>query len=227
MNIVKLPLIAFNKLINFLPSKVSNRIVCSMENLWTGYFEKAESAIDKQWDEIIWPKISKFDFRSTLDLAPGAGRNIKKLSKVAKEIYAIDYNEYALNLCKKNVGYELNGCKIQYYQNDGSSLRMLGDSSITSVYCWDSAVHFDKLILKEYIKEFSRILSPGGFGFVHHSNLGDQANNDIRKNHGWRSNMTKELFKNYCLDNKLHVISQDDLPWGKVTDCITVFKKTI
>jgi len=119
MKLTKLPIIIYNKTLALLPSKVTNKLVCSMNNLWTGYFQRAEPAMDEQWEKVIWPKIEKFDFDVTLDLAPGAGRNIRKLSTLAKTIYAVDYNDYALELCKKNIGEKLNGCEVIYCKNDG------------------------------------------------------------------------------------------------------------
>lgn len=225
MQLRTIPLILFNKAISVLPARWNNRLVCSLNNLWTGYFQKAEPAIDEQWNEIIWPKIKDFDFTTTLDLAPGAGRNTKKLSSLAKTIYAVDYNEYALDLCRQNAGDERNGCKIYYHKNDGSSLSMIQDNSVTTIYCWDSAVHFDKTILRDYIREFARILAPGKFGFVHHSNLGALAKSDIRKKPGWRSNMTRELFHQYCMENRLEVVSQDEIKWGAIVDCLSIFRK--
>ena len=102
---------------------------------------------------------------------------------------------------------------------------MVADCSITFIYCWDAAVHFDKTVMREYIGEFARVLKMHGTGFVHHSNLGTSAKTDIRQNPSWRSNMSKELFVEYCARNSLQVISQTDIAWGEVTDCISVFRK--
>jgi hypothetical protein len=103
---------------------------------------------------------------------------------------------------------------------------MIDDGSISMVYCWDAAVHFDKSVLDDYIREFARVMKPGARGFVHHSNLGDKASKNIKRNTGWRSNMGKEHFAETCETNGLQIVAQIDIPWGTITDCGSVFEKS-
>ncbi|NIM16890.1 MAG: methyltransferase type 11, partial [Candidatus Aminicenantes bacterium] len=96
---------------------------------------------------------------------------------------------------------------------------MIKADSITAIYCWDAAVHFDKSVMRDYIKEFSRVLKAGGRGFIHYSSLGQSAKSDIRKNPHWRSNMDKDLFGQYCEEYGLQVIKQFNLAWREIPDC--------
>ena len=186
--------------------------------------------MDSQWDNIIFPIIKDFSFKTVLELAPGAGRNTEKLTNFSETIYAVDLNKYALEQLQKRFQDYSGNCKLFYYKNDGFRLKMIQSDSITLIYCWDSAVHFDKKILKDYIKEFSRTLKVGGKGFIHHSNLGLSAKVNISENPKGRSNMSKELFRRYCERVGLKVINQIDLPWGdtageEIVDCISIFQK--
>lgn len=205
--------------------KQKNLDQCSVDGLWNQYFDEAEPHMESQWTDIIWPMIKDFDFSAVLELGPGAGRNTKKLCALAKMVYAVDLNSYALQKLKDNVGESFKGCKIVYHQNNGYSLSIIKDNSITSIYCWDAAVHFDKIVIKDYVKEFSRVLVKGGRGLIHHSNLGESANDDITKNPHLRSNMSKDLFKKYCLMFGLNVDLQKIINWGEINDCISVFSK--
>ena len=205
--------------------KRKNKKFCSTNGLWNEYFTMAEPSMDREWNEIIWPAIKDFNFEAVLELAPGAGRNTEKLALVARIIHAVDLNEYALEQLRGRFENHTGPCRLCFHKNEGSDLKMIENSSITFIYCWDAAVHFDKTVLSDYIKEFSRVLKPGGTGFVHHSNLGSSGKSDISLNPGWRSNMSKELFKKYCEKNGLEIISQIDLPWGEITDCASVFRK--
>jgi ubiquinone/menaquinone biosynthesis C-methylase UbiE len=202
-----------------------NKKYCATDGLWNEYFQEAEQSMELQWDEIIWPVIQAFNFGTVLELAPGAGRNTEKLAQVAGAIHAIDLNEYALEQLRSRFEDYSGGCNLYFHKNEGSDLKMIEDSSITFVYCWDAAVHFDKSIIKDYVAEFSRVLEVNGTGFVHHSNLGTAAKTDIRFNPHLRSNMSKALFEEYCNENGLQLIDQIDLPWGEITDCISVFRK--
>ena len=84
---------------------------------------------------------------------------------------------------------------------------------------------FDKIVIKDYVKEFSRVLVKGGRGLIHHSNLGESASDDISKNPHLRSNMSKDLFKEYCSMFGLNVDLQKIINWGEIDDCISVFSK--
>ncbi len=213
-------------IITFFP-KWYNKRTCSIDGYWNDYFKYAEGGMHKQWDEIIWPIIKDFNFETVLELAPGSGRNTEKLIQVADVIHAVDLNDYALVQLRRRFQNYTGKCDLHFHKNDGSNLKMLEASSITAIYCWDAAVHFDKTVIRDYIKEFSRVLKVNGSGFIHHSNLGASAKKDIQENPHWRSNMSKELFQKYCESNGLQIISQIDLAWDGITDCISVFQKKI
>jgi len=208
-----------------LPSKYANLLQCAENGLWSQYFIDAEAAMQTQWDGTVWPLIKNFNFDAMLELAPGAGRNTERLCAISKKIYAVDYNFYALEQCRKKLGSSYRGCDIEYHVNNGTNLNMIQEGAISAIYCWDAAVHFDKSILKSYLQEFARVLRVGGQGFIHHSNLGDKANKNIKKNPGLRSNMSKESFAEMCEANGLRIIAQVDIPWGNIVDCGTIFEK--
>ena len=209
----------------YLPDTQANLFQTSIVS-WNTYFTNSEDSIHIQWNNIIWPIIKNFNFKVILELAPGAGRNTEKLTYVSKKIYAIDYDSKALEKCRKRLGDYFNNCEIIYYINNGKDLKMLLDRSVSAIYCWDSAVHFNKAILSRYIEEFARVLNVGGRGFVHHSNLGDKASKDIKDNPGWRSDVSKEFFFDTCIKCGLTVETQIDIPWGNIIDCGTVFYKS-
>ena len=196
---------------------------CAVEDQWNRYFVNAEKDMEVQWSQTIWPIIKDFNFDVTLELAPGAGRNTEKLAELANVIHAVDLNEYALAQVRTRFANRKVKAQLFFHKNDGCDLSMIETASITTIYCWDAAVHFERSVIEEYVKEFARILKPGGKGFFHHSNLGDRAHVKIKKNFGWRSNMSKELFRDYCAANGLKLLAQHDMPWGEVTDCISVF----
>lgn len=208
----------------FLPDAQANLFQTSIVS-WNTYFSSAEKSIHTQWDNIIWPLIKNFDYDVVLELAPGAGRNTEKLCAVSKKIYAIDYSAAAIEKCRKRLGDSFKGCKIAYYINNGRNLEMILDRSISAIYCWDSAVHFNKAIMVNYIEEFARVLKVDGRGFVHHSNLGKKARKDIKDNQSWRSDVSKEFFFDACIKNGLMIEVQIDIPWGNIIDCGTVFYK--
>jgi ubiquinone/menaquinone biosynthesis C-methylase UbiE len=201
---------------------------------WDNYYRVAEGQFSEQWDEVIWPAIQDFEFTTTLELSPGGGRNTERLCTLASRLIAVDYNQDPLNRTQARLGTTQGECGITYYRNNGSDLSMVSDESVTAVYCWDAAVHFDKDVVRSYIGEFARVLIPGGRGFLHHSDLGDGAHKNIQRNPDWRSNTSKELVAEACRVNGLTDTMQQPVHWrwsmdsGRsrdTVDYITVFRK--
>jgi len=217
--------LADTTIVNLLPAKAANLLQCRQPNMWNDYFYEAEQEFEGQWKETIWPLIKDFDFGTVLELSPGTGRNTAKLSTLTSRLIAVDYNQSALEQMRSRLGTSYGGCTINYYKNNGSDLRMVPDASVTAIYCWDSAVHFDKSVVSAYIREFARVLKPGGSGFFHHSNLGDRAHKNVKRNPHWRSNVSKELVARACQVNGLTVALQQPVPWPPIVDCVTIFRK--
>ncbi len=188
------------------------------------YFDLAEPEMEEQWETHIYPNIKKLSWDICLDLAAGHGRNTEKLKHLSKEIHLVDVNESCIRTCQERFGEQYQDCKFHYHVNDGYTLSGITSESIDFIYSWDAMVHFDKLVIKNYVTEFFRIMKPGAYGFIHHSNYGTvNPSPEWMNNPGWRSNMTARLFVDYCQEAGLNILKQqiinDDL------DCISIFQK--
>ena len=193
----------------------------------SGYYAIAEADMDQQWEQTIWPLIRGADMTRVLELAPGHGRNTRKLIELAREVHLVDVNRSCLDACQERFGEGDERCQLHYHVNDGRSLDCLPDGSVTFVYSWDSMVHFDKRVVRSYVGEFARVLAPGGTGFVHHSNYGAFSDHEVfHENPAWRSNMSRELFAAYCAEVGLEIVEQKLLWWFvDDLDCLSVFRK--
>lgn len=196
-----------------------------------GYFVDAEPFMDMQWNSIIFPLIKDFDFTSVVDLACGHGRNTEYLRKLSKSISLVDINQSCIDACQRRFGLEKEGTIFSYFLTEGNSLGMLEDQSITFVYSWDSMVHFDKLIVRDYIRDISRVLVPGGVAFLHHSNYGATSpDSDWANNPGTRSDMSAELMASFAVEFGLTVMSQHiqgrKEGWGQdELDCVSILNR--
>lgn len=193
------------------------------------YYDVAEDAMDMQWSH-IFPMIRDADFTSVLELAPGHGRNTLKLMEVAGEIHLVDLNATCIEYCRQRFAGHAGPCRLSYHVNDGTSLPMLADGSISFVYSFDAMVHFDRDIVRDYVREFARVMRPGARGFVHYSNYGQFAedpDSNWRQNPHWRSTMSRALFAEFCAEAGLEVVQDRLVDWEGVPqlDCVTVFAK--
>jgi SAM-dependent methyltransferase len=188
------------------------------------YFKVAESAIAPLWNELIWPMIQHMDFTCVVDLAAGHGRNSAILRQYAQKLIIVDINKVCIDVCKQRFKGEQ---KISYLQNDGVSLRGIKDSSVSLIYCFDSMVHFDDDVIREYLKDFQRVLIAGGDCFCHHSNYTGNPGGVFQQSPHWRNFMSKELFAHYSIKAGLQVMEQKVIDWGGVPalDCLSVLRK--
>ena len=206
---------------------------CAYSHRTGSYFADAEPFMAEQWEKIIWPIISQEDFTAVLELACGHGRNTDFLRRYASSIDLVDVNEHCVEACRKRFGSELENCKFRYHLTAGNGLPMIPSASITFGYSWDSMVHFDKLVVRDYVVEFARILKPGGTAFLHHSNYGAIApDSDWAKNHGNRSDMTAALMQQYAedagLELKFQRLSGRADGWGLDNlDCLSLLKRPV
>ena len=175
------------------------------------------------WYGTILPRILNFmPTGRMLEIAPGFGRCTQFLKDLCDELIVVDLNKNCIEACKERFASSNN---IKYFQNDGLNLGMVKDTSIDFIFSWDSLVHANEEAMRSYIKEFGRILSPNGYGFIHHSNMGFFKNGC--KHSGWRGNdVSGPLFDDICKSYDLALITQEYVNWGKcknVNDCISLF----
>lgn len=206
-------------------------IQCREAHATGGYYDDAEPFMARQWEQIIEPIVRDLEFEHVLELAPGHGRNTEFLRRKASSIRLVDVNPNCIEACRQRFGDELDGCRFSYHVTDGNSLSMIEDASVTLVYSFDSMVHFDKLVVRDYVLDIVRVLRPGGCAFLHHSNFGAFApNSDWARNIGSRSDMTAMLMRDYAAEAGLLVrfqrLSGLADGWGlEDLDCLTVLER--
>jgi len=200
------------------------------------YYELAEAAMEPAWHELLFPLLKDCDFSAVLDLAAGHGRNSEYLRKYAQKIYVADINIENIEFCRRRFADDP---RFEFVLCDGLTLPSIADASLTLLYCFDSMVHFDSDTVRAYLREFRRILRPGGRGLCHHSNYTAKPTGSLHDNPHWRNFMSQELFTHYCHKEGLRVIRSQLLDWGgsrfsnwgndplvvQNLDCVTVFER--
>lgn len=190
---------------------------------WSKSFGNTESL----WNNHIFNHIKQFRNKRILEIAPGFGRMTQFLSILASELSIVDLNELCIEKTKEKLGEHVKN----YYVNDGISIPYVQNNSQDLVFSFDSFVHFHRNVIDNYIKEISRILVPGGYGFIHHSWF--YGGNDFSfKNVAGRSNMSPEEFKYIVEIYDMEIINQPTITfeplglWNGI-DCISIFRKKV
>lgn len=186
------------------------------------YFAQAEPVMDQLWTNLVRPFLRGADFTAVLDLATGHGRNAARLLELAGRLTLVDIQPGNIETCRARFGEDP---RITYVVNNGFDLAEVPDASITLLYSFDAMVHFDSDVVRAYLAEARRILVPGGWAFLHHSNF--QQGHDWRQAPHSRAYMSKTLMAHYALKEGLSVVRQRIIDWGGVErlDCLSLLAR--
>ena len=209
---------------------------------WSGPWGGTES----MWWGVLMPRLHRvLPAQSVLELGPGFGRWTQYLKDHAERLIVVDMAERCIEACRERFGSSAN---IAYHVNDGRSLEMVPDDSVDLVFSFDSLVHAEADILRDYLAQIAGKLTPDGIGFIHHSNMGVYARQaELARRvpellrgrlvmwgllvnvYGWRAEtVTAELFESLCREAGLACVGQERVNWAfgrHLTDCISMFTR--
>jgi len=129
------------------------------DNKWDlkEFFDTGVKIIDRIMGEI---KSNKYlsEYNKALDLGCGVGRLTNPLGNHFKEVFGLDIAPSMIELAEKYKTSE--NCK--FLVNGEPNLKKFNDSSVNFVISHLTLQHMRREYAIEYLKEFSRVLKPGG-----------------------------------------------------------------
>lgn len=207
---------------------------------WDGQASYCEKPYE-EWkaaliDEFLMPNLASSSNAGrcpvVLEIAPGHGRWTQEIVERCKELYLVDLSTNCIEFCKERFsGYD----HVRYFVNNGRSLDCIEDQNIDFVWSFDSFVHMDEETITSYLGEISRVLKTGGIAIIHHAGrrhrllwlqflgsmgeLGERLYRHLslknaNNGDGWRSNMSRQLFKRIANDAGLVATKQSQY-WGR------------
>ena len=203
-----------------------NRIAWDKNYAWPqagDEWSQAWGGSREQWYISIYPRIMRFlPTRSILEIAPGWGRWTRFLIPHCSSYAGFDLSERAILECKKRFHFEKTG---NFFVNDGKSLHPTADGSVDFIFSMDSLVHAEVDVIEAYLEEASRVLSLGGIGFVHHSNMAEHAARGVANKHARATSVSAEIFSRICQKVDLCCITQEKIAWfqPETNDCFSLF----
>lgn len=205
------------------------REICAISHINTmdPYFELAETegALDFFWAEgsICRELFSRLDLQHTVELACGRGRHVPHYIDDAGYITLVDILEKNIDLCRRRFS---DADQISYVVNNGYDLSALPSDHYTSLFTYDSMVHFELLDIANYLKETYRILKPGGKALFHHSNNDSDYKASYDNAAESRSFMSKTIFAYLAYRAGFEIEEQRIVDWVKPElDCLTLVVK--
>ena len=113
--------------------------------------------------ETVWKHIKSLgtpvDTKRALDFGCGVGRLTQAFAKHFTSCYGVDISPTMIELANKYNRYPK---KCQYLVNDSPDLSLFKDNYFSFIYSSIVFQHMQPRYAKQYLKEFVRILKPGG-----------------------------------------------------------------
>jgi hypothetical protein len=180
-----------------------------------------------QWMGTIYPRIATFlPANRILEIAPGQGRWSQFLVPLCTEFIGVDLSLNCIQECKRRFAA---ASRARFVTNDGISLRMVEDDSIDFVFSFDSLVHAELDVMREYTWQILQKLTGTGAAFLHHSNgcSAQAIPDDVRRQNRAQS-VSTERVKEIIEDCSGRVLIQEEITWAGPSriDCITTFCKS-
>ena len=97
--------------------------------------------------------------KKALDFGCGVGRLTQALCNCFDECVGIDIAPQMIELANQ---FNQHGDRCKYYVNNKSDLSLFQSDSFDFIFTWLVLQHIEPRYVKEYLKEFLRIISPGG-----------------------------------------------------------------
>lgn len=198
------------------------RETAKVVNRWakTPYYDAVEKQALVQWENLIQPFLAghEIDYSSVLELAVGHGRMTQILLLNADRLTGVDVLQENIDFCDNRFGAHP---KLTLLRNDGVTLPAVKNDSVSFVFCFDSMVHFDSDVVRAYLREFRRILAPGGKAFLHHSNLTRNPGGSFQNSAHARNFMCQALFQHYATKEGLASLKSEVIDWGRGDNRVT------
>ena len=206
----------------------------------------SHAGTDLLWWRTLLPRIRTFVPAATvLEIGPGYGRWTEYLKTFCEHLIAIDVTPACIESCRERFAGDP---RLEFHINDGTSLDVAPTGSIDFVFSFDSLVHAEGDVVDRYVEQLTRVLTPTGTAFIHHSNLGafvDSRTNDVKpyvtKRH-WRApTMSARRMRDAARSAGLECATQELINWvgrGRhadrprlpgpalpLTDCLSVLRR--
>jgi len=165
-----------------------------------------------QWYGTVFPRVHRcLPASRILEIAPGFGRWSQFLLPHSDEYFGVDLSKRCVDACRRRFS---SSTRAQFIENDGVSLSMIPDGYIDFVFSYDSLVHVEIDVIREYIWQICQKLTRAGTAFIHHSNALSESSDEQEARQGARGmSVSASLVKQLVEDSGGNVLIQEEVNW--------------
>lgn len=107
-----------------------------------------------------------------MELGCGVGRIGREIAPLCREWHGVDISSSMLRVAEQRLEHLEN---VSLHKIDRTSLDHFADASLDKIYCSAVLIHLDKEDVFLFLREFARVLRPGGVAYFETWNLADPA----------------------------------------------------
>lgn len=175
---------------------------------WTG-FAAADGVPYEEWkhsvlSHLIGPWVSPS--QTILEIGCGHGRWSEHLLHRCRKLYCVDLVPACLEYTRNRLKECETPAEEPTFILGSGKLPQVPDRAVGFVWSFDVFVHLDPADVATYLREFRRVLKPGGVAVIHHA--------DDNRWGGWRSNIAAAEIRRLARVAGLVVARQFDC-WGE------------
>lgn len=195
----------------------------------SSYYATAEETayVDAFWERgtDFRALFERLDLESTMEFAAGHGRNTARMLIESNPGAVVVADPVPDNVVRCRERFAADP-RVRVIQQQSFGFPDVQDTSLTSVFCYDSMVHFDPLVVVSYLFESVRVLRPGGRALLHHSNFGANPGGPYGTNPHARHFAPGGLIDHVLARMGCTVLARQMVDWGHVRqlDRLTLFE---
>lgn len=177
---------------------------------------------EAQWFGSLLPRLHRFlPAKHILEIAPGCGRWTKFLLPWCGLYLGIDLSAQCIATCVQTFS---DAKYAKFIVNDGLSLADAHDRYFDLVFSFDSLVHAEIDVIRSYITQVIKKLSPSGVAFIHHSNL-LAFGGTLGTPHFRAQSVSAAVVADLVEKDGGKILIQEVINWGgqHTHDCLTLF----
>src|ERR1700733_8772449 len=175
---------------------------CAESSEWLGEFWRESGTFKPLFDQL--------NLTSVVELACGHGRHSAQVVDRVGSLTLVDINRSNIEFCIDRFSAYRN---IRFVINNGTDLIDLDDGQYTSLFCYDSMVHFEAFDTISYVMEISRILVSGGRALLHYSVNESNPEESFDSDPAWRNFFSEPLMRHAASRANFGVLERKIFDW--------------
>ncbi|MCA8940204.1 MAG: class I SAM-dependent methyltransferase [Planctomycetes bacterium] len=133
---------------------------------WFAYNKRTLEERDAQFFRLLELKPTDI----LLEAGCSTGRSTRVLAPKVKQVYGIDFAEYAVELANKKA-QDAGLSNVEVRHDDISKMATIADASIDKIAAFDITEHVYDDVMKGFFQQAERVLKPGGYCCIYTPNL--------------------------------------------------------